>query len=115
MVEMEATKATSATVTESPAAQVEDPKKMSKNSSASWIFFSLSSLFGTPAKIHGYYEIKIFKVKSRFYKYVMCIRHNNTDLTRRQCIMLCLLLKVIKRLALRIFFHRVSRGQIAKN
>lgn len=56
---MEATKAKSATVTESPAAQVEDPKKMSKNPSASWIFFSLSSLFGTPAKIHGYYEIKI--------------------------------------------------------
>jgi len=59
MVEMEATKATSATVTESPAAQVEDPKNISKNVSASWIFFSLSSLFGTPAKIHGYYEIKI--------------------------------------------------------
>lgn len=59
MVEMEATKATSATVTESPAAQIEVPKKISKNVSASWIFFSLSSLFGTPAKIHGYYEIKI--------------------------------------------------------
>jgi len=51
---MEATKAKSATVTESPAAQVEDPKKISKNPSASWIFLSFSSLFGTPAKIQGY-------------------------------------------------------------
>lgn len=54
-VETEATRAKSATVTESPAAHGEDPKNISKNASASWSFFSFSSVFGTPANIHGYY------------------------------------------------------------
>lgn len=53
-VEMEATKAKSATVTVLPATHGDDVKNISKNASASWIFFSLSSVFGTPANIHGY-------------------------------------------------------------
>lgn len=70
-VEIEATKAISATVTESPAAQAEDPRKISKKASASWIFFSLSSLFGTPAKIHGYCEIKKNPFMSQFNHFII--------------------------------------------
>lgn len=74
MVEMDATNAMSATVTESPATQAEDPKKTSNNASESWIFFSLSSLFGTPAKMYGYCEIII---KKEIFSFIPYYSYNN--------------------------------------
>jgi len=57
-VEAVATREKSATVVDSPATHVEAVKNVSKISRASYIFFSRSSLFGTPAKIQGYYNTR---------------------------------------------------------
>jgi len=114
MVEMEATKAISATVTVFPAAQVDDPKKISKNPSASWIFFSLSSLFGTPAKIHGYCEIKIiYSNLNRKSTIILCIpMHDGKNQTRTLFIGGCR--KMYDKVYLTIL-HRIVREQISKN